>query len=444
MQYDFSDIKWIRSFNKDLDFISFTKQKRAIIFAQLCTLAALVSILQAIFDYSSRFPYIASIDIFFSIFLMLGFYINYRGRFKLARILMYSSTNMVLFVVSSIVPKNEGVYFIYFPLILFYFITFEYKDRVYSYAFSLLSIILNGILIITDYQPFGKINLLAPDMNSSFAMNMFSSFLLVGLGINFLVKMNHHGVEMFLKQQEKSNKLSNEVHEKNLSLEKTNQELDRFVYSTSHDLKAPLASILGLLNLADLEDEPIPKVISKYLQMMKERVHSLNIFINDILDYSRNTRLDVMTDTVNMEKLIKEVFLTNKYLENTIKVNLVAKVDKELIVQIDKNRLFRVLINLVSNAIKYSDLEKKNPSVTIKATADSNDLTVTVTDNGIGIDEGSKHKVFDMFYRGTELADGSGLGLYIAREMVIKMNGELKFESQFGNGSVFSIKIPLI
>lgn len=266
---------------------------------------------------------------------------------------------------------------------------------------------------------------------------------LISLGINYLIKMNHLGEQLLRKQKDKSENLSKEILEKNLALEKTNQELDQFVYSTSHDLKAPLASIKGLLNLADLEKQTIPATIIAYLDMMRERVNSLNLFIKDILDYSRNSRLGLTIEDVNISYLVQEVCTTNKYLENTEKVKLITDVDSYLTAKIDKNRIFRILVNLVSNAIKYSDLNKKLPSINITAIIESNHLNIVVKDNGIGINPISKEKIFDMFYRGTELADGSGLGLYIAREMAIKMNGSLDFKSELGIGSTFSIRIPL-
>lgn len=175
---------------------------------------------------------------------------------------------------------------------------------------------------------------------------------------------------------------------------------------------------------------------------MEDRVQNLNLFIKDILEYSRNSRLDLTSDKVNISTLISEVFETNKYLKNTAKVELITTVDPSLTSKIDKNRVFRVLVNLVSNSIKYSDLSKRNPSIKVSAVFELGQLILTVKDNGIGISNESKAKIFDMFYRGTELADGSGLGLYIANEMVAKMNGKLDFESRIGEGSTFTLKIP--
>ena len=98
---------------------------------------------------------------------------------------------------------------------------------------------------------------------------------------------------------------------------------------------------------------------------------------------------------------------------------------------------------MLSNALKYNDLSKENPTVEINARLDNDKLVVTVADTGKGIRAEIEDKVFNMFYRGTDKADGSGLGLYIAREMVQKMNGALTFTSQAGKGTTFTVSLPL-
>ena len=436
-------LKEEKNTNKELDYVVYSQKKRIGIFSQLCTIGALAALAQGINDYYFGFPFVSAIDIFIAVILFLSFLLNKSGRHHIAKIFLFASINIILFGFAAIVPQGVGIYLIYFPLVIFYFVSFDFENRVYAFSFTFLSLTLEIILLATNYQPFGPINIQPIDPFTSFAINLIMSIILISLAVNYLIRMNHFGEGLLLKQKNKSDRLSKEIQEKNLDLEKTNQELDQFVYSTSHDLKAPLTSIKGLLDLADMEKEPLPPSISTYLNMMRGRVESLNIFIKDILEYSRNSRLDIVLKTVNISKLIEEVFITNKYLENTSKVKLESKVDHTLTVQLDKNRVFRVLVNLVSNAIKYSDLSKENSTITVNAFTKSNKLVIAVKDNGIGISQEYREKVFDMFYRGTELADGSGLGLYIAREMMLKMKGSLEFESELNKGSTFIIEVPV-
>ena len=112
-------------------------------------------------------------------------------------------------------------------------------------------------------------------------------------------------------------------------------------------------------------------------------------------------------------------------------------------IKIDRTRISRVLNNLVSNAIKYNDLSKEQPTVDINAKLEDNTLILNVSDSGKGIRDEIKDRVFDMFYRGTDQATGSGLGLYIAREMMHKMDGTLKFSTEAGKGTTFTLVLPL-
>lgn len=429
----------------ELDYSDYLKVKRSRLFSRLCLLGALAAFIQGGYDLYDGFPYVMLIDIGFASVLFLGYYLNHKGKYHFATILIFLSSNFILFGFASIVPRGVGIFLLYFPLIAFSFISYDYQHRHFSIGFTILSIILNGVLIITDYQPFGNINLQPTDPTPSFAINMFFSIVLLGMGINFLIRLNHKWEQVLLKNQRETKRLSEEITKQNTSLEKTNQELDRFVYSTSHDLRAPLASILGLINLTSIEKEPPSETIKGYLEMIKDRVNSLDDFISDIIDYSKNSRTELSNEEVNLNHLMDEVIKNNKYLENADKVSVSTNVKLNTEIILDRKRLFRVLNNLVSNAIKYSDLSKPSPFIIIDVIEEpQKHITIEVKDNGIGIEDEYQNNVFQMFYRATETASGSGLGLYIAQEMVSKMDGSISLKSQFQEGSIFTITLPLI
>ncbi len=434
---------WSRLLTDDTDHTNFLEQKRNVLFSQFCIIATISAIIQGVADLISGYPLVMAIDLTIAFFLVLGYFINENRQHTFAKLMVILMSNILLFAFAAVVPKDVGIYLLYYPLVAFSFIVIDFKQRKLSYSLASFSIVLNLILLYTNFQPFGTINIQPSDPSISFALNLIISIILLSLGINFLLRINNTAEVKLIKNQLHTEKLAREINEKNLSLEKTNEELDRFVYSTSHDLRAPLASILGLIGLAELEKEPVPAGIVKYLQMMKERVNSLDDFIQDIIDYSRNSRVDLVLAEVDLDKLVDEVILHNRYLENTQKVKITTdiKLNKKLLV--DRNRIFRVLNNIVSNAIKYNDLSKKNPKVKINARLEAKTLIISVADSGTGIKDEIKDKVFDMFYRGTERAEGSGLGLYIAREMVQKMKGTLSFVSDEGKGTTFTITIPV-
>lgn len=227
---------------------------------------------------------------------------------------------------------------------------------------------------------------------------------------------------------------------KNRDLRKTNEELDRFVYSTSHDLKAPLCSMLGLIHIADISKNRDEQ--KHCMAQMKERVETLNGFIEDIISYSRNSRLNVMPEDVPVNKMIDKILDGLEYFEHKRNISIVKCFPKDLVISTDASRLRIIMNNLIANAIKYHRIDQGNPYINITADVFDKVVQISVEDNGNGIEDDYKESIFNMFYRASENSDGSGLGLYIAREMVEKMNGQITVQSEFGQGSKFTIVLP--
>lgn len=237
------------------------------------------------------------------------------------------------------------------------------------------------------------------------------------------------------KAEEKINR------QKNL-LEKANAELDRFVYITSHDLKAPLLSIEGLINLAEISGDK--KEINQCLEMIKERVKGLENFISDIINYSRNVRSGIIKEEINLKKAIKSIVNEFIYMKDVDKLKFFINVDPDLTIISDEKRLNVILKNLIFNAIKYHNYDQDHPEIVIDAQKFKNQVVMRIKDNGEGIREDQLNKIFDMFYRASEKSTGSGLGLYIVKEMTNKLSGSINVESIYGKGSVFSVTLPLL
>lgn len=227
---------------------------------------------------------------------------------------------------------------------------------------------------------------------------------------------------------------------KNRDLRKTNEELDKFVYSTSHDLKAPLCSMLGLIHIANISEDCEEK--KQCMSLMKERVETLNGFIEDIISYSRNSRLSVMPEEVLLDEMIDKIFEGLQYFDQQKDISIIKCFPENLEISTDRGRLQIILNNLITNAIKYHNVNQENPFIKISVETCDDVTQINVEDNGHGIEDNYKEKIFNMFYRATENSDGSGLGLYIAREMVEKMRGQITVQSEYGKGSAFSIVLP--
>ena len=225
-------------------------------------------------------------------------------------------------------------------------------------------------------------------------------------------------------------------------LKKVNFELDRFVYSVSHDLRAPLLSIKGLVNISESENPS--STLMKYLGMIRTSVERLDKFIMDILDYSRNSRLEVQQNEIDFKSLTNEIINNMIHMEGYqhILFSLDVKLKSKFVS--DKRRIEIILANLISNAIKYQDLTKstQNINISIDEQKEQSQLSIIVEDNGVGIEKASQGKIFDMFYRASDRSKGAGLGLYIIKETVEKMNGSVELASEEGEFSKFTVNLP--
>ena len=227
----------------------------------------------------------------------------------------------------------------------------------------------------------------------------------------------------------------------NRELSKRNTELDNFVYSVSHDLRAPIASVLGLINLAKKDKDISMK--DKYLDMINKSALQQDDFIKEILDQSRNSRLEVKREEILFEPLIDETFSQLKFATSAGQsVERIINVEQKQPFYSDRWRLKVILNNIISNAIRYRN--GKDPVIKVDVTINENLASVAIQDNGKGIDEEHLPNIYKMFYRATDDGAGSGLGLYIVKEAVDKLNGQIDIQSEVGKGTLVRFAIPEI
>jgi two-component system, sensor histidine kinase len=220
-------------------------------------------------------------------------------------------------------------------------------------------------------------------------------------------------------------------------LSQVNRELDRFVYSVSHDLSAPLKSIKGLVAITRME----PQAFMEYLGKIEKSVDRLEDFIGEVLDYSRTNRKELVREEVLLPELVSEINDKFHYLEGFEQIRFEFDFGVERVVT-DRFLLRIALSNLMSNAIKYQKhYSGHDAEIRVRSFYDGGDVVIEIIDNGEGIDEEVQDKIFNMFYRGTLNSSGAGLGLYIAREAVQKLDGRIGLRSQRGKGSAFSVHL---
>jgi PAS domain S-box-containing protein len=231
------------------------------------------------------------------------------------------------------------------------------------------------------------------------------------------------------------------LEKSNTELRKSNLELDKFVYSVSHDLRAPLLSMQGLVDMT--EEETAEILTRENMQMLKGSIQRLDSFIADILNYSRNARMEIKSTTVDFNKTLSDITNDLQYMNRDSKeVAIITTINQSCTFCTDNGRLMIILNNLISNAIRYCNPATADPFVKITVASDEKSALIEIEDNGIGIAKEFHQKIFDMFYRVSENSTGSGLGLYIVKETMTRLMGEISITSEPGKGTKFILRIP--
>lgn len=225
----------------------------------------------------------------------------------------------------------------------------------------------------------------------------------------------------------------------NKELSKRNTELDNFVYSVSHDLRAPIASVLGLINLAKKDDDLQMKNV--YLEKINKSAVQQDNFIREILDQSRNSRLELRKEEIQFEPLIQETFDQLAFATTTgAPVEKIITVNQANTFYNDRWRLKVILNNVISNAIRYRN--GRDPVIKINVDIQDHKALLEIEDNGRGIPAEHLEKVCQMFYRATDDGAGSGLGLYIVKEVTEKLQGKIDIASEDGKWTRVTLEIP--
>lgn len=219
-----------------------------------------------------------------------------------------------------------------------------------------------------------------------------------------------------------------------------NHEMNNFVYKASHDLKGPLASIIGITNLAltEVKDE----YALKFVKFVNESTQRLNSILQELLEISRVTHSTVRAEKVNVRKLVDEIINSLQHAEHSRNVEFTVEEKGRRFLHTDPKILTSVIQNLIDNAIKYKNERTGRPFVHVTIDDYKHGVMIEIKDNGVGIPDKLQGKVFDMFFRGSERSNGTGLGLYIVKNSIKKLGGLVDFYSKEMEGSSFNIYLP--
>ncbi|HTH56336.1 MAG TPA: PAS domain-containing sensor histidine kinase [Cyclobacteriaceae bacterium] len=226
---------------------------------------------------------------------------------------------------------------------------------------------------------------------------------------------------------------------KAIQLQKENEHLDQFIFKTTHDLRSPIHSALGLLNLLEKAPE---KERGLYLEMTRNTLFKLETLIEEVNHLYKVDKMAVKREQIDLRNIIEGEVSVLKNYPNGRNVNFEWNYSEDTILFSDVLRVRTIVSNLLSNAVKYSDPTKETSFVRIDAKTNYQWLIITITDNGIGIAEENIGHIFEIFYRATNKGSGTGLGLHIVKDTIGRLNGTIEVKSKLGQGTQFKVSLP--
>jgi len=229
---------------------------------------------------------------------------------------------------------------------------------------------------------------------------------------------------------------------KNDELQKAYNELDKFAYSISHDIRGPLSGILGAINVAREIDDV--EEMREMLFLMAKSLNKLDTYILSMHDYYSLQRGELKIKELDFNKIIDDLKAMYTILSKTNKVAFNISVEQDEIFRSDDVPVRLILNNLLSNAFKYQDKKSKNKSVDVIVKVQNSLATIYVKDTGIGILGTHIGEIFNLFYRANFQEVGSGFGLYNVKSAILKLNGQIEVTSVLHQGTTFRVTIPSV
>ncbi|CDS94042.1 putative Histidine kinase [Sphingobacterium sp. PM2-P1-29] len=212
-----------------------------------------------------------------------------------------------------------------------------------------------------------------------------------------------------------------------------------FISNMNHEIRTPLSAIIGFGNI--IAETPDPELRKEYGEILTTNSNQLLRLISDVLEMSQMDagKMRFNADLVSLQSILNELSLSFSNLEDH-PVLIIDIPEKELTVQLDRGRIMQVLVNLINNSMKFTP---PHGAVHIGYRIGEDFFELYVKDNGIGIPKHLQQSIFNRFFKINETAKGTGLGLSICKAIIEQMHGTITVESEEGQGTTFSIKLPI-
>ncbi|MCE9538425.1 MAG: HAMP domain-containing histidine kinase, partial [Bacteroidetes bacterium] len=218
-------------------------------------------------------------------------------------------------------------------------------------------------------------------------------------------------------------------------------ELEDFIYRISHDMRNPITSILGWLNLVDTKAKDIDE--AKYFcKTIKQEADRLDNIVRILVDTTNIRTYEMSIHLINFNDIVNEVIKSFEFTKGFKEIKFETDISINQNFYSDKLLIIRLLKNLIDNSIKYRKENTNDAFIKISIAEENNEVKITVADNGIGIADNLQKNIFKLFYRGSEKSIGVGIGLYTVSKITKKLEGQIKILSQINEGTIFTIYLP--
>ena len=247
-----------------------------------------------------------------------------------------------------------------------------------------------------------------------------SLFIVISLTILYLLQKaeNIASIHMSLKEMEKEKQIRNSL------------------FKITHEIKNPIAVCKGYL---DMFDKNNTKHVDKFIPIVKSEINRTLTIMNDFMEFSK---IKLNLEIMDIEMLLSEVLDTFNGLLDEKNIQMTYELrDDEIFINGDYNRLKQVIINIIKNSIEALE-EIKNAKIDVNYKIVDDNILISIKDNGVGMDEETKYKIFDAFY--TTKKCGTGLGVSLSKEIIEGHNGKIEYYSEQNKGTLVNILLPLV
>lgn len=219
-----------------------------------------------------------------------------------------------------------------------------------------------------------------------------------------------------------------------------NNELNTFIYRASHDIRSPIASMMGLAQIALMEYKNHSS--EYYFSLINKTSHRLDEILRNLLNLTAIKQDNPVYEEIHLVEFVQNITKSLQGNAEYAEASITMHFDEPPVIHSDKNILKSILKHILENSLKYRRLLKESHEINIHFVKGEKKIQLKVIDNGIGIPKDSMNKVCDMFYRGTELSNGSGLGLYMVKNFVEKLHGSMEIKSEENVGTTLLVNLP--